>query len=303
MRAIITTLCMAILVSSTMGETFKLKDTATNKLHGPFHFKHGSHIKIGTTEWELERIDPRRDKIIAEMKKVKIPSLQFRDASLKDVVLFVSETVRRLGHEGMDIVLGPDASTDESTTILLSVKDMSLHDCLAYICEMTHTEWDIRHGVIILERENPKEKTLTPPETTGTNGDAPFYLTNTSTKKAYGPFQLKDKSYIRIDDTILSINQDAAQTKAVELLKELQLPNFNFRNASVKYVVLFLNEPINSTAGIKLTLDDRVDAEKHMAWCSVQKPSMYDVLGILCELTGLQWTVRDGVVVLEEESP
>ena len=301
MKTITTMLCVAVLASSAMGETFSLRDTATKKMHGPFHFKEGTQIRIGGAKWEIERLDPRRDELIAAMKKLQIPSLDFREAGIEDVALFLSETVRRLGAEDLNIVLGRNA--DKTKLITMSIRDMSLLDVIEYACHEGH-RWEIRHGVVMLERKDDSEKAAKPPPATGMGTEELFYLENVATGKTHGPFPLKNKAYVQIGATVLTVSQDPAPAKTIEALKAMNLPSLAFRDASIQDIVTFLNATNKKLAlnpDIRIVLDDKAAKTKYSATLSLRNKSLYDIVGILCDQTDLQWAIRDGTVVLEKE--
>ncbi len=302
MKTITTMLCVAVFASSAMGETFSLRDTATKKMHGPFHFKDGTQIRIGGAKWEIERLDPRRDELIAAMKKLRIPSLDFREAGIEDVVLFLSETVRRLGAEDLNIVLGRNA--DKTKPITMSIRDISLLDVIEYACHDSGHRWEIRHGVVMLERKDDSEKAANPPSATGMGTEELFYLKNVATGKTHGPFPLKNKAYVRIGSTVLTVSQDPAPAKTIEALKAMNIPSLAFRDASIQDIVTFLNATSKKLAlnpNIQIVLGDKATKIKYSATLSLRNKSLYDIVGILCDQTDLQWAVRDGTVVLEKE--
>ncbi len=302
MRTVATILCTAVLASSALGETFSLKDTATKKTHGPFHFKDGTQISIGEAKWEIKRLDPRRDEIIAAMKKIQIPSLTFNDARLEDVALFLSETVIRLGFADMNIALG--RNTDKINLVTMSVHDISLFDVIEDSCQDSGHQWDIRHGIIMLERKDASEKAAPPPPATGMGTEELFYLKNIATGKTHGPFPLKNKAYVQLGATVMTVTQDPAQSKTIEALKAMEIPSLAFHNASIQDIAGFLNasnKRLSPNSEIRIVLDDKDAKTKYSTTLSLRNKSLYDIVGILCDLTDLQWTVRDGTVVLEKE--
>ncbi len=127
-------------------------------------------IKEIETKWNDEpRVliaieDPKKEKeedpdalAIQQMedriKAIMIPSLEFRDeASAKDVILFLSETCRRLDPEGKGvnmIPLGMDPSFDaEGNSIMLSIRDVSLYEALSYVSKMAKLTFKIKPNAI-----------------------------------------------------------------------------------------------------------------------------------------------------------
>ena len=302
MKIIATILCTAVLASSTLGETFSLKNTATKKTYGPFHFKDKTQISIGEAKWEIERLDPRRDEIIAAMKKIQIPSLTFNDAYLENVALFLSETVRRLGAGDLNIVVGRNA--DKTTPVTTSIRDVSLYDTIEQVCTLSGHQWEIRHGVIMLECKDASGKATTPPSASGMGTEELFYLKNIVTGKTHGPFPLKNRAYVQIGSSVLAVSQEPEQAKTIEALKSMTIPSFKFRDILAKDLVRYFNK-INKTLAlnpdIKIVLDDGAAKTRYSTSINLHNKSLYDLISILCDLTDLQWTVRDGTVVLEKE--
>ena len=302
MKTVATILCTAVLASSALGEPFSLTDTATKKTYGPFHFKDGSQISIGEAKWEIERLDPRRNEIIAAMKKIQIPSLTFRDAGLGDVALFLSETVKRLGAADLNIVVGQNV--DKTNPVTTSIRDVSLYDTIEQVCTLSGHQWEIRHGVIMLEGKDASGKTTTPPSASGMGTEELFCLKNIATGKKHGPFPLKNRAYVRIGSTVLAVSQEPEQAKASEALKAMAIPSLEFRNASIQDLLGFLNatnERLSLNPDVRIVLTDKATKTNHSTTLSLRNKSLYDVIEILCELTELQWDVRDGMVVLGME--
>ena len=87
-------------------------------------------------------------KMTARLQSIVIPSLDFRDANIKDVVLFLTETCRRLDKSGQGVnilLLGlGDSATASQNNITISIRDMSLYEALQYIVEMASLKFDVQ---------------------------------------------------------------------------------------------------------------------------------------------------------------
>ncbi|MCK4563920.1 MAG: hypothetical protein KAU94_04530 [Verrucomicrobia bacterium] len=90
----------------------------------------------------------------ARIKALMIPSLDFREANIMDVVLFLSETCRRLDSNGKGVnmlLLGMGDSYDtEGNSITISIRDMSLYDALQYIAEMAKLKIEVQSNAIAI---------------------------------------------------------------------------------------------------------------------------------------------------------
>ncbi|MDF7823215.1 hypothetical protein P4B35_04270 [Pontiellaceae bacterium B12227] len=84
----------------------------------------------------------------ARLQSIMIPSLDFRDANIKDVVLFLTETCRRQDptKQGVNILLlgMDDSMAADQNNITISIRDMSLYEALQYIVEMASLKFDVQ---------------------------------------------------------------------------------------------------------------------------------------------------------------
>ncbi|MBT8043040.1 MAG: hypothetical protein KJN98_07700, partial [Pontiella sp.] len=84
----------------------------------------------------------------ARLQGIMIPSLDFRDANINDVVMFLTETARRVDAQkkGVNIVLlGMNTSmAADQGSITISIRDMSLYEALQYIVEMASLKFDVQ---------------------------------------------------------------------------------------------------------------------------------------------------------------
>ncbi len=94
----------------------------------------------------------------ARLKGIVIPSLDFRDANIKDVVLFLTETCRRLDAEGKGInimLLGmEDSMAADQNNITISIRDMNLYEALQYIVEMASLKFDVKTKAVAISPVN-----------------------------------------------------------------------------------------------------------------------------------------------------
>jgi general secretion pathway protein D len=106
---------------------------------------------LGPDELAIQQLEAR-------LKGIMIPSLDFRDANIKDVVLFLTETCRRLdsGGKGVNILLlGMDDSlAAEQNNITISIRDMSLYEALQYIVEMASLKFEVKPSVVAISPVN-----------------------------------------------------------------------------------------------------------------------------------------------------
>jgi general secretion pathway protein D len=113
-------------------------------------------IDTGDTEKPLDPRVVAIQQMEARLKGIMIPSLDFRDANIKDVVLFLTETCRRLDAQGKGVnilLLGMDRGADENN-ITISIRDMSLYEALQYIVEMASLKFEVKPSVVAISPVN-----------------------------------------------------------------------------------------------------------------------------------------------------
>ncbi len=83
------------------------------------------------------------------LKDIMIPSLDFRDAAIEDVLLFLAEASRR-NDAGQDVdflLVGMQFATGDSD-ITISIRDMSLYDALQFVVEMASLKFVVKPNII-----------------------------------------------------------------------------------------------------------------------------------------------------------
>lgn len=108
-------------------------------------------------------VDPdtlAKQQMEARLRGIMIPSLDFRDANIKDVVLFLTETCRRLDPQGKGVnilLLGMDSGDGlgaAGNNITISIRDMSLYESLQYIVEMASLKFEVKPAVVAISPVN-----------------------------------------------------------------------------------------------------------------------------------------------------
>ncbi len=110
----------------------------------------------GTTQ--PVKTNPKIVQMTQHMKDIQIPSLDFRDANIKDVVLFLTETCRRMDPSGRGVnmvLLGGLGSSDsmdvdEGNNITISIRDLSLYDALKVIVEMASLRFEVDENMVMI---------------------------------------------------------------------------------------------------------------------------------------------------------
>jgi general secretion pathway protein D len=108
---------------------------------------------------DSEKVDPYQlavEAMEAKMRVINIPSLDFSNSNVEDVLLFLSAASRRLKGQGEDIdiaLLGMEHATGEST-VSISFAEMNLYDALKLVVEMTSLKLEVRPGVVAIMPAN-----------------------------------------------------------------------------------------------------------------------------------------------------
>lgn len=102
--------------------------------------------------------DIAAERMEARLKSIVIPTLDFRDANIKDVVLYLTEACRRIdaSGDGVNIILlGLDSSDAMGggalgNNITISIRSMNLYDALQYIVEMASLKFQVGPNVVTI---------------------------------------------------------------------------------------------------------------------------------------------------------
>jgi len=86
----------------------------------------------------------------ARMKAINIPGLDFRDATIEDVALFLSESSRRIDStgKGVNILFMGMESEEGGNTITTSITDINLYDALQVVAGMASLKVEVRANAV-----------------------------------------------------------------------------------------------------------------------------------------------------------
>lgn len=137
-------------------------------------------------------------------------------------------------------------------------------------------------------------------------GDA-IKLRDEKTGVEYGPVKLENGARISVGGTTLLITviEQTETQKALERkLRNIIIPQVNFREAGLQDAVDFLREraraldPGNGDVNIVVAIPIDDDAPEPRLTLNLHSVSLYDVLRYCCEAGGLQMRIDDHAVVL-----
>jgi len=109
--------------------------------------------------------DAANEKTLDKLHAIVVPKLDFRVANIADVVTFLVETSRERdrdkGPDGKGI--GLNIAVDIKAPVppvSISLRRVSLHDALDFICDLTGLERSLESGTVMLTMSSPIEKQI-----------------------------------------------------------------------------------------------------------------------------------------------
>lgn len=171
-------ICSLWVCSSVWGETWTLTDDQTGEVFGPLAPRSGAVVTVGDRTLTLKVSNTKKDRTEARLKRIIIPSLEFRQAHVKDVIHFLAEAsiAGDSEGEGTSIVLSqvvggsPPMESDQSFDdewgfdseewknpegVTLSLRRVSMYDAISTIAETAGLEWRVAEsGVVIVKKKD-----------------------------------------------------------------------------------------------------------------------------------------------------
>lgn len=169
-------------------EEFMLTDPATGQDLGPFTYANGSAVSLDGRTYTLTRVQTAAAAIEEKMRRIIIPTIEFRQAMLSDVLAFLVEATRECtGDPGVNMVLlglshtmdippasdialsdlfdetfdenprPPPRPTSTEPHITLTLRQVSLYDALHIVCQAAELAFIIDEtGVVFISNQNGK---------------------------------------------------------------------------------------------------------------------------------------------------
>jgi hypothetical protein len=145
------------LASGAMTEEFVLIEPASGRTHGPFKYQEESVVRIGDRIFTLRMTRRAKTPLEQRAEEIIIPSLQFRQAALVDVVNFVREASESADPQknGISIILKLDSGRTagpegDVPRITLNLRRVSVKDALRYIAEVAGLKLSFDGSAILL---------------------------------------------------------------------------------------------------------------------------------------------------------
>lgn len=187
MKSVVMAWTLAAAATAATAGDFHLVDPATGRRIGPFDYVQGSTVTVAGVAYRIEKVD-QAALTVDRLKKTIIPSIEFRQADIRDVVMFLAEASleRDPSKAGVNFVYhapGPGEVQDPNdpfgsppappVTITLNLRQVSLFDALKYVSEIANLEMTVdKDRVVLRPRAAVPERPVGPPEA-GPRSEAP----------------------------------------------------------------------------------------------------------------------------------
>lgn len=157
-------------VMMAAAQDFQLQ-TSDGKLAGPFRFREGETLQLGTNIASVVNIRSQENEILDAMQAIRIPEIDFRQADLRDVITFLHEASVQFSPDrrgisfslkqddppgdGPDPAIPPEAIS-YAPTVTFSALDITLKEALEVVVEITGYKYRMLAGVVmVLPRNAP----------------------------------------------------------------------------------------------------------------------------------------------------
>jgi len=181
MKTIMNPALLSLLASTALCSDFTLHQLDTTNVLGPFFYRHGEILQIGTNSYEISQISTKASETRERLKRVIIPSIEFRNAVVPDVLNFLIEASSRRPDDVVNIApIGlcinspaatndpaavndfgdsfgwPTASTSIGKTITLNLQRITLYDAIDTISKVLGVDfWIDDNGVVFFGKKGP----------------------------------------------------------------------------------------------------------------------------------------------------
>ena len=90
------------------------------------------------------------------LKSIIVPKLDFRESSIEDVVLFLTETARQLdpSGKGVNVLLTGMETATSDNDVSMAITDINLYDALRIIVEMSSLKFEVKPNAVAIMPSN-----------------------------------------------------------------------------------------------------------------------------------------------------
>jgi hypothetical protein len=128
-------------------ESFRLREEANGKTHGPFHFEHEFEVKIGETSLTLVTHDSEVARVEERLKAIQISNRQMQKANPLDCIMDLRLSIR---HEAGDINFVCLQKQFEAQKVTFNNRSLSAYDYLKEIVEQAGCKYTVTDNSVII---------------------------------------------------------------------------------------------------------------------------------------------------------
>ena len=143
-------------------ERFFLIENNSGDTTTPIAFTNGAQVTIGPNTYTLRISDDIVTQTESLMRKVIIPSIEFREAAIPDVINFLTTASQGgIDQPRLNMVLNiePPPPSAGTKTITLQLSRVSLYDALKTVCEKSDMAFQVdESGIIQITPREPETK-------------------------------------------------------------------------------------------------------------------------------------------------
>ncbi len=134
-------ICVLCLTTGAMAQSFHLVEEGSGEALGPFYYRQGEHVALGDKVFTLLIGRMRPPSQEQRLKQTRIPDVDFRNATVRDVVDFVRQASIDFSpwpapnNKGINIILKV-RDEDALPSVTFRATDLSLYDTLKAVSEV-----------------------------------------------------------------------------------------------------------------------------------------------------------------------
>jgi len=157
-RALLLVILVAGVAHAAGAQTFRLKYDKTGDIYGPFEFKNGEKVVIGKGSFTLIREAIVPPTLNQKLSHTVIPSIDFRNAAVRDVVRFLQQASIDYSpwgephNRGINVILNVKPSQEHRLpNVTFRAQKLPLGDALEAIATTARLKVRIERNIIWLD--------------------------------------------------------------------------------------------------------------------------------------------------------
>ena len=152
MKLLTVSIALVCLSISCLAQEFTLQDDK-GKTNGPFALKVGTEVTVGASKAVIAKVRTQKQQVLDDLREIVIPQIDFKQASLRDVVAYLQQAASKADPKkrAINLVFG---FTEEQEKALMSAKitftarEIPLLDALKIVTELANVKYGVRGSVV-----------------------------------------------------------------------------------------------------------------------------------------------------------